>query len=333
MCILLCCTLFSCGDDRKVPDVSNIKVDIKINRLEQELFAIDTNHIDIGWSQFKAKHPAFAKVFPMVIGVRTPDSSQVLTGLSLFLKDIDVRKQYDTCQIVYKDIKSIESDLTQAFKYFKYYFPKQQVPTINSTVSGLNYGCFLYGDSIPNVGLSWDFYLGKNYSAYIFNTERFPRYIARSMDRTHLVSKVIENIADDLLGPANSNRLLEQMLQNGKKLYIMDQLLPFTPDSVKLEYTQKQTEWVAENESNLWAHFTSENLLYSTETEKIKKLIGPSPNAPKMPPEAPGKTANWIGFQIIKAYMKRYPNTKMEQLIALNDAQKLLEMSKYKPKR
>jgi hypothetical protein len=325
--------LASCGSDRKVPDVSNIKVDIKINRLEDELFAIDTNHVAEGWRMFKAKYPDFAAVFPRVIGVNIPDSTQTLEALNFFLKDKDIRLQYDTCKIVYKDIKSIEADLTQALKYYKYYFPKQAIPSVNSCITGLNYGCFIYGDSIPSIGLGWEFYLGKSYTGYEFNPDRFPRYIARSMNRTHLVSKTIENLVQDVMTEPVGNRLLDIMVHNGKKLYIMDQLLPFAHDSVKLEYTAVQTQWINDNESNIWAHLTHENLLYSIKQDEIRKLVSPSPNAPKMPAEAPGRTANWIGWQIIKAYMKRFPNTTIEQLISTADAQKVLEMSKYKPKR
>lgn len=325
--------IIACGDDRNAPDVSQIKVDVKINRLEQAIFAIDTNHIAQDWRSFSAKYPEFAAVFPRVIGVNTADSLKTLEALTFFLKDIDIRKQYDTCMTSYKDVRNLESDLSQAFKYYKYYFPRRTIPQVNSCVSGLNYGCFIYGDSVPSIGISWEFYLGKGYTGYEYNGDRFPRYVARSMNREHLVSKVVENLAQDVLGEAAGNRLIDIMVNNGKKLYIIDKLLPFAPDSVKLEYTAAQTTWIVDNEANLWSHFTNENLLYSTKMDEIRKLVSPSPNAPKMPAEAPGKTANWIGFQIIKAYMKRFPNTSMDALLALPDAQKILEMSKYKPKR
>jgi len=40
-----------------------------------------------------------------------------------------------------------------------------------------------------------------------------------------------------------------------------------------------------------------------------------------------------MGLQIVRSYMKRYPNTTMEQLLQMTDAQKFLELAKYKPKR
>ena len=51
-----------------------------------------------------------------------------------------------------------------------------------------------------------------------------------------------------------------------------------------------------------------------------------------MPAGAPGRTANYMGWQIVKKYMNRNPETTMQDLIAYTDAQKLLEESKYKPR-
>jgi hypothetical protein len=49
--------------------------------------------------------------------------------------------------------------------------------------------------------------------------------------------------------------------------------------------------------------------------------------------EAPGEIGNWMGLQIVRAYMLRHPDTSLDQLLAMQDAQQLLEASRYKPKR
>jgi hypothetical protein len=76
-----------------------------------------------------------------------------------------------------------------------------------------------------------------------------------------------------------------------------------------------------------------QNLLYSADYTKIRKLVEPSPNAPAVFQEAPGEIGNWMGLQIIKSYMKRNPNTTIDELLNFKDAQKFLELAKYKPKR
>jgi len=61
-------------------------------------------------------------------------------------------------------------------------------------------------------------------------------------------------------------------------------------------------------------------------------LVDHSPNSPGMPSDAPGRTANWTGWQIVKAYMKRNPKITLSQLIEETDAQQILTKAKYKPR-
>jgi hypothetical protein len=123
------------------------------------------------------------------------------------------------------------------------------------------------------------------------------------------------------------------MIHNGKKLYILQSLMPATPDTVIMNYPAEKMKWVKDNERNIWIVFSTQNLLYESSLNKIQKLIGPSPDSPGMPHDAPGNTGSWLGWQIIKVYMKKFPETTLEQLLALDNAQEILEKSEYKPPR
>jgi hypothetical protein len=144
-----------------------------------------------------------------------------------------------------------------------------------------------------------------------------------------LAKALAQNIAEL---PAEQ-RLLDLMLYNGKILYITDCLLPETPDSLKMGYTAAQMAGCNANEQEAWARLLDQKLLYSTDFQKIRKLINPSPNAPVLFQEAPGEVGNWLGWQIVKAWVKRNPNASMRDLLNFRDAQKFLEAAKYKPKR
>jgi hypothetical protein len=50
-----------------------------------------------------------------------------------------------------------------------------------------------------------------------------------------------------------------------------------------------------------------------------------------MPAEAPGGVANWTAWRIFHALAKRNPALKLTDLIALKDAQTILEMARYRP--
>ena len=49
--------LFSCKNNNNAPNVSNINVDIKLERFDRDFFAIDTNNILPGLNQLNAKYP------------------------------------------------------------------------------------------------------------------------------------------------------------------------------------------------------------------------------------------------------------------------------------
>ena len=74
-------------------------------------------------------------------------------------------------------------------------------------------------------------------------------------------------------------------------------------------------------------------MIYETSLNKIQKYIGPSPSSPGMPEEAPGNTGSWLGWQIVRSYMKTHPATTLQQLLELKDAQAILDESGYRPPR
>jgi len=326
------CLLSACRDDpaRHLPDVSNIPVEIKLQRFEQDFFRLDTNNLAAGVLQLTAKYPVLFPVFAQeIIRDRTNPQETPLEAVSGFLHAPEVYHLNDTVQQLYGDLGWLEQDLTQMFQYYKYYFPRNPVPKVATIISEFGTDAFIISDSLYGIGL--DMYLGENFPGY--NPEIFPDYIRRQFSRAYMPVRLAKVVAQNAMTTAPGQRLLEVMLYNGKQLYVVDCLLPQVPDSLKMGYTSAQMMGTEANEQAVWARILTQNLLYSTDADQFKKLVTPSPNAPIAFQEAPGEIGNWLGWQIVKAYMKRHPETKMEQLLNFSDAQKFLEQAKYKPKR
>jgi len=324
------------GKGKDIPDVSNIEIDLKLRRFERDLFSLDTSKMEQGMAVLESKFPEFSKLyFGVILG--SPDPRIAPDGREEYVKGFishpQVRKLYDTCTTAFQNTDALEAEFNQAFRLFKYYFPEQPTPTVTTFISEYSLATFVYGKNDLAVGL--DFFLGENYPYQAYNPQNanFSKYLTRTFNKDHLVLKTLKPLVQDLLGNLPGNRLLDHMIHNGKELFILDRLLPNTPDSVKLEFTPKQVQWCKDNELEMWAHFLREDLLYSTDWGKYRKLVEYSPNSPGMPAEAPGRTANWVGWQIVKSFMSRHPETSLPELIALKDAQELLNKSKYKPAR
>ena len=317
-----------------VPDISDIAVDVDIRRFEQDLFQLDTNNMADGLARLEQKYPRFSRIYFDRI-LRSRDSLVAPEGHAAYIRGFitfpSVRQLYDTTQTVFSDMASYRDAYRQAFQLFAYYYPGQPIPNVTTFISEYSVGAFIYGDNQLAVGL--DFFLGDDYPylQYNPNNPNFSAYLTRTFTPEHLVAKSLRPLVDDRAGQPGGQRLLDMMIHNGKKLYLLDKLLPYTPDSIKLEMTAAQVEWLESSERSIWAFFLEEDLLYSAEWQKVRKYVDYSPNSPGMPPEAPGRTGNWIGWQIVKSFMNRYPETSMEELMQMRDAPTFLEQSKYKP--
>jgi len=330
----------SCWSDKgkNIPDVSNIKVDVEVADFHQKLFSIDTNDIEPGIIQLKEEFPTFFEIYFLQIAGIAKNSTvddNLLDNAKHFLTAPYLRHLSDTIKIVHGDFKKYEKDFEKAFQFFKYYFPNRPVPIIYPCYSTFDYGAFnfLTTKNEDALGIGLELYLGKDYPYWRVEpgNPAFSNYLTRTWTPEHLVKKSMDAIANDLVPMTDGDRLLDLMIYNGKKMYIIDQFLPYTPDSIKWEYTTTQTDWVKSNEEQIWRHFLENELLYETRINKIKKLVDQSPSSPGMPPEAPGRTANFMGMRIIQSFMKQKPNFTMEQLIAL-DAQKIFNQANYKPR-
>ncbi len=326
--------LDGCGsdDDRNIPDVSGINLEVKVRRFDQDLFALDTANLETGMERLAQKYPVMLPLFAVnIIHDQTNPDETPAEAVGGFLRSAQVRAVYDTVQQVYGDLRWLERDLTQMFKYYQYYFPKKPVPEVVVMVSEFATDAFTAGDSLCGIGL--DMFLGENYPAYFASPSTEPAYIRRQFQKDYMTVRLAKALAQNIADVPPGERLLDQMLHNGKMLYIVDCLLPKVPDSLKMGYTREQMEGSIANEQAVWARLLEQNLLYSTDAKKLRKLVSPSPNAPVVFQEAPGEIGNWMGWQIVKTYMKRHPQTAMDDLLNFRDAQKFLEESKYKPQR
>lgn len=337
--LVLLMILNSCVSEtrKNIPNVSDIEVDINIDRFEQALFSLDMDQLETGLAQLEQQFPAFSQVyFNFVLGSKNPEIAPEghLPYMQGFLSHPGLTHLYDTTQVIYQDISGIEEELEQAMQFYRYYFPNAEIPSFTTFISEYSIAAFIYPEQALAIGL--DFFLGADYPYWKYNPQNpnFSDYMVRTYNRDHLVSKTLQPLIEDHIGPNPGERLLDLMVHNGKKLYLRELLLPHAPDSVIMEMTPGQVQWLKENEFNIWSHFVENELLYSSEFRKIRKLVEYSPTGPTdMPAEAPGRTGNWMGLQIVKRYMQRHPEISIEALINMRDAQLLLDESKYRPRR
>jgi len=329
--------IYSCkGDEQVLPEIDESSVDFKFIEFDRSLFELDTTDLDNGLEHLNNAYPAFSNLFfESILPIKDKDGDLEKMVLQEFLTDSLMTSVKETIdQEIDKD--RLKSQFEQAYKYARHYFPRLKAPNIYTLISGFAYQRFLFEDEEGDaIGIGLDLFLGDDFPYKKIDPKNpsFSAYQTRTFNEDHIVKKALETWIEDKIAPPQSNNLVAHMITNGKKLYILDQLLPSVPDSVIMEYSREQLAWADNSQLQIWSFFFDQDLFYETDLRKINKYINPSPDSPGMPPEAPGRIANYMGWRIVETYMNRYPEKSLEMLIMENDAQKILDMSKYKPRK
>lgn len=304
--------------------------DITINRLDQDVFNMDTTDVAGATKKLQAKYGPFYSIF--VTGIlnngEIRDSGYVVR-IKRFIRERDMKKAYADCQQLYPDMKKQEHEFTEAFQHFKYYFPKRKLPKVVTMMSGFNYAIYPI-DSTLSIGL--EMYLGSKNDFYLMLG--FPRYRTTFMTADNILPDAVQGwMIKEFPYMMNKEDFLSQIIYMGKILYATDALLPEVEDTLKIRYTKPQLEYCMQNEFNVWSYFAAQKTLYTSNQAEIVKFTGEAPFTYAFSKEAAPRIGHWIGWRIVKQYMKTNPKVTLEQLMNETDAQQLLNKSKYKPKK
>jgi len=321
------------------PDVSDITVQYTTSRTEQAITNIlKSGRAGLGLGMMQQAYPQFYELyFSHILPIKGFGTPAFVGNAASLFADKAMQQLMATTAEEFTDYKtSVDDPLREMFTYLKYHFPEYPTPNVYTFVSEFGHQVFIFPDKDKDgIGIGLDMFLGADYPYVDMARENpaFSQYLSRTFSKEYIPRKVASVIADDLIGSPGGNKLLDHMIHNGKRLYIMRQILPTLPEYMLMEYSQDQMAWVNDSELGMWAFFFDQELFYETDMMKINKYINPSPESPGMPDEAPGRTANYMGLQIVKAYMAKNPNMSLQNLIAQKDAQLIMDESKYKPKR
>jgi gliding motility-associated lipoprotein GldB len=333
---LVAVAINACTSHKKI-DISNIPVDVKIDRFDKEFDAMHTLPMAQQSAYLQKKYGVFYHDFIGLIlqdrNINTRDTAYFKLLRQLFVNQgyNDLKHDVDS---VYKDgLDKQEEELTNAFRHIKYYFPKKQLPKVYAYYSGFEAQTVI-GNGYFGIGL--DLFLGGNSRFYPSLTNAYPHYLSQFFNKQNITPRVVEGIVREEMFPESdsSKTLLSKMIYNGKIMYFMDQVMPDVADSTKIEYTSAQIKWCGDFKSKIWAYFLDENLLYESDYPKIQKYFNEAPFTPGLGEknESAPKLAIWTGWQIVKQYMDKHPEITLPKLMANPDAQKILNESKYKGK-
>jgi hypothetical protein len=323
------CLLSSCKNEEEqgcafIPDTSGIEVEMKLTSLSDSLANVTSKAALV---KILDGHQVLREIF--FKRSQYPNDSAFINELYKRFTNIHLDTLAMDVKRVFGDEEKLRAEFTQAFKNLKYYYPEIRAPRIETVISGFETDMYV-SDSLIIVGL--DYYLGKGArfrpNMYDYMLRQYnPENIVPSTMLIYGIDPRI-NIMD-----GDNKTALADMVAYGKSFYFAKQMIPCTPDSVFIWYSSEEIKGAWENQDLIWARIIEDKLLYSTSHLLKQQYLGERPKTAQVGVDCPGRIAQWVGWQIVKSYMKEHPDRTLQGLMNSGNADKLFEESKYKPKR
>lgn len=319
--------------DRKHPDVDNISVTLAVQHFEKDLFQNPTASFQEKAVLLQTQYPKFFPFFnDYILGLKGAPLDTQLHYVQLYTNDY--KPVADSAAQVFKNFDPSEKSIVKLFKHIKYYFPKAVLPSKLITYVGPldGYGDVVIAeDSILAIGLQ--FHLGKQYTGYALTQvqEVYPAYISARFEPDYIAIHAAKVLLNELYPVKESEQpLIDQMIEQGKRLYILSQLLPDDSEHKIIGYTEAQMKDCYAHEAVIWDLFIKNNYLQLTDKNLIKNYLDEGPKTQELGEGAPGNIGSFAGWQIIKKYMAQHPEMSLIDLMKTNtDA--IFQAAKYKP--
>lgn len=311
--VLLSLFFLSCDQKSKVEKaVEEIPVDIQVKRFDKVFFESKPEDLQ----KVKEEFPYFF-----------PEGNDDNVWIDK-MRDPIWREVYEEVQKKYSNIEPVRQDFTSLFQHLKYYFPEIKTPKLVTVIGEMDYEAkAIYADTLVVVAL--ELYLGNEHKFY-----QFPNYLKENFEQKQIMPDIVSSFAYRNIPAYSDKDLLSQMIFEGKQLYAKDLLLPEYTDAEKIGYTPEQIKWCEENEAYMWRYFIEKELLYSIDPKLTTRFIAPAPFSKfylEIDNESPGRVGSWIGWQMIRSYMKNN-NVTLAQMFK-TDPKEIFEKAKYKPKK
>lgn len=299
-------------------------IDLKILRYDQDIFNLNHNNLSDGVIKLSEKYPSY------LIDKSICTNPKFLEDLQNYLSDPIIVDIYKQVQKLYPNLDQIEEEIKKGFSYFLVYFPNETVPQIITIVPGIDLqmpSLYIY-DNIVYVNL--DMYLGNSCTHY--NKFGIPKYISERFDQKYLVVDLFKKaIVYKTLPNQEPITLLDHMIIEGKKLYFTEMMLPKTKQEDIIGYSEEKYKWAETFYPNVWGYLVENNLLFSKEEDAVRKYIEEAPFSKPFGNPSPGRIGQFLGWKVVKEYMKNNPDVTLENLMKTTDLQLILNKSAFKP--
>ncbi len=330
--LMLNLVLMSCGgNDCQLPEeVKAIPIEASINRLDKQMLEIKS---PVDAKAFVEKNQVFTN-YMLGRGGIFPSKEIFANELYKTVNDKVFMNLVDTCSLVYADMSSTQKEITTLYKRLKHFDESFTGPEVNTFVSGFQGFDFYVDDKMVLIGL--DYFLPKDSATikkgYMPDPKYYPQYRSLRDTKEHIPSRMALFFSEKYnKNSVQDQTILADMIASGKALYFVEKMFPCIPEKDVVEYNDQEIEFVKKFEKSVYEHFVAKQLFFSQDFNLSKKYLDERPKVTEVADNCPGRIGQWLGWQIVRSYMKNNPDISLEALMAETDANKIFNQAKYRP--
>lgn len=308
-------TVFSCKNESRLENsIAKINLDAHIERFDLLFAEINNENL-----------PKLKQAYPFMFSEKYQDSFWIEKAQDTLQKQL-----FSEVAKTFLNIDETELEIESLFNHLKYYFPEFHTPRIIATTSDVDYrNPIIVTDTIVIIAL--DTYLGSHHKFY----ENIPKYLRENLKKEQIVVDLATEYAKKYIYQQSSKTFLDELIYFGKQLYFKDVVIPFKTEGERIGYTKEQLDWAIANESYIWRYFVERELLFSTDAKLASRFITPAPFSKfyleDIDTESPGRLGQYIGWQIVRAYMQQNEVSLKDMLI--KSPEEIFNNSKFKPRK
>jgi hypothetical protein len=280
-------------------------------RFDSAFFAMDSLHFESDLAKLVQQYPQFSEDYFNQILMLSPKKESKKIG-AFYKAYLPIYQATTKVQA----FKKATPEITAAFKRFHFYFPTYTLPKqIIYFIGPLE----TYGNVVTKEGLAigLQLYMGAASSWYYseqINTI-YPTYISRQFAPEYIVVNAIQNILNDYDPLAlNGKQLIEQMIEIGKRQYILSQCLPTASDTLLLGYTGNQLKAIEDNKGDIWTFLSSQNRLFSVDPNLTSAILREAPYNDYFGEAIPGNVGKYMGYRMVQSWMNQQKGTSKSDL-------------------
>ena len=169
---------------------------------------------------------------------------------------------------------------------------------------------------------------------YLDNDELYkaiPDYISQKMNKNYLIRDLAEKLISRYVNYPTNRQFLDKIIYYGKVYNLMINNLDFG-EANALYYNEKEILWAKDNEKEVWKFFIENEILFNTSNILVERFINFGPYSKfgiSTDYQSSPMIGKWIGYKIVKSYLKSN-NKTIEEILNMNEYELYLN-SNYKP--